>query len=231
VGPQEGVRPAFYALRRGGWRDYVTLLHAPYTLWNLAYVALGAGLAPQFHLDRMLWAMAAFFLALGVAAHALDELNGRPLQTRIPSPVLVGLAVVGLGGAVAIGIGAAVAWGYGLLVFVAIGGIAVPAYNLELFGGVIHNEVGLALSWGGLTVLSSYWVEAQTLRADAVLAAAYGTLMIVAQRTLSTPVRTARRRLGDTASVAPLERALRLLAVANIALGAALVAERLRWLR
>ena len=127
----------------------MTLLHAPYTLWNLAYVALGAGLAPQFHLDRMLWAMAAFFLALGVAAHALDELNGRPLQTRIPSPVLVGLAVVGLGGAVAIGIGAAVAWGYGLLVFVAIGGIAVPAYNLELFGGVIHNELGLALSWGG----------------------------------------------------------------------------------
>ena len=135
MGPQEGVRPAFYALRRGGWRDYVTLLHAPYTLWNLAYVALGAGLAPQFHLDRMLWAMAAFFLALGVAAHALDELNGRPLQTRIPSPVLVGLAVVGLGGAVAIGIGAAVAWGYGLLVFVATGGIAVPVYNLELFGG------------------------------------------------------------------------------------------------
>ena len=231
MGPQEGVRPAFYALSRGGWRDYVTLLHAPYTLWNLAYVALGAGLAPHFHLDRMLWAMAAFFLALGVAAHALDELNGRPLQTRIPSPVLAGLAVVGLGGAVAIGIGAAVAWGYGLLVFVAIGGIAVPAYNLELLGGAIHNELGLALSWGGLTVLSSYWVEAQTLRADAILAAAYGTLMIAAQRTLSTPVRTARRRLGDTASVAPLERALRLLALANIALGAALVAERLRWLR
>jgi hypothetical protein len=231
VGTQESVRPAFYALRRGGWRDYVTLLHAPYTLWNLAYVALGAGLAPQFHLNRMLWAMAAFFLALGVAAHALDELNGRPLQTQIPSPVLVGLAVASLGGALAIGIGAAIAWGYGLLVFVAIGGIVVPVYNLELLGGVIHNELGLALSWGGLTVLSSYWVEAQTLRVDAILAAAYGTLMIVVQRTLSTPVRMARRQLGDTASVAPLERSLRLLAVANIVLGAAVVAQRLRWLR
>ena len=90
----------------------------------------------------MLWTMAAFSLALGVAAHALDELNGRPLQTRIPSSVLVALAVVALAGAVAIGIGAAVAWGYGLLVFVAIGGIAVPAYNLELFGGLIHNALG-----------------------------------------------------------------------------------------
>ncbi|MGZ4395658.1 MAG: hypothetical protein ACXVZ2_09900 [Gaiellaceae bacterium] len=228
---QESVRPAYYALRGGGWRDYVTLLHVPYTLWNLAYVALGAGLAPQFHLDRMLWAMAAFFLALGVAAHALDELNGRPLQTRIPSAALVALAVVGLGGALAIGVGAAVAWGYGLLVFVAIGGIVVPVYNLELLGGVLHNELGLALSWGGLTVLSSYWVEAQTLRVDAILAAVYGTVSIVAQRTLSTPVREARRKAGDPASVAPLERTLRLLAFGNIVLGAAVVAARLRWLR
>ena len=231
MGTQESVRPAFYALRKGGWRDYVTLLHAPYTAWNLAYVALGAGLAPDFHVDRMLWAMLAFFLALGVAAHALDELNGRPLQTRIPSSALVALAVVGLGGALAIGIGASIAWGYGLLVFVAIGGVVVPVYNLELLGGVIHNELGLALSWGGLTVLSSYWVEAQTLRVDAILAAAYGTALIVAQRTLSTPVREARRKVGDPASVAPLERALRLLAFANIVLGAALVAARLRWLR
>jgi hypothetical protein len=231
VGTQESVKPAFYALRRGGWRDYVTLLHAPYSLWNLAYVALGAGLAPHFHLDRMLWGMAAFFLALGVAAHALDELNGRPLQTRIPSWALVALAITGLGGALAIGIGASIAWGYGLLVFVAIGGIAVPAYNLEWFGGLIHNELGLALSWGGLTVLSSYWVEAQTLRADAILAAVYGTVMIVAQRTLSTPVRKARRELGDAASVAPLERTLRLLALGNIVLGAAIVAARLGWLR
>ena len=28
---RKSVRPAFYALRPGGWRDYVTLLHPPYT--------------------------------------------------------------------------------------------------------------------------------------------------------------------------------------------------------
>ena len=39
-------RPAFYALATGGWRDYVTLLHPPYTLWHLSYVAIGAALAP-----------------------------------------------------------------------------------------------------------------------------------------------------------------------------------------
>src|SRR4051794_7760309 len=103
----EPVRPAFYALRPGGWRDYVTLLHPPYTAWHLSYVAVGAALAPHFHLDRMLWAVAAFALAMGVAAHALDELNGRPLRTQIGSGTLVALAAVSLAGALAIGVGAA----------------------------------------------------------------------------------------------------------------------------
>src|SRR5947209_8859451 len=125
LGPQDGVtdgtvRPAWYALREGGWRDWVTILHPPYTLWHLSYVAVGAALAPTFHLDRLLWGLAAFFLAMGVAAHALDELHGRPLRTRIPSAALVAIAVGALAGAVAIGAGAAAAWGWWLLAFVAV---------------------------------------------------------------------------------------------------------------
>jgi hypothetical protein len=225
VGTQEGVKPAFYALRRGGWRDYVTLLHPPYTLWHLSYVALGAGLAPQFHLDRLLWALAAFFLAMGVAAHALDELKGRPLRTAIPAPALLGLAAVSLAGAVAIGIGAAQAWGFGLLVFVAVGAVAVPAYNLEL---ALHNGFGFALLWGVFPTLTGYFVEAQTIRLEAVAAAAFAFATSVVQRTLSTPVRTARRDHATTEGIDVLERSLRLLAWALAALGVAVVAARLR---
>ena len=143
----EEVRPAWYALAQGGWRDYVTVLHLPYTAWNLSYVALGAAIAPVFRTDRMLWTMAAFALALGVSAHVLDELNGRPLRTSIPTSVLAVLGVASLAGACAIGIWAAFSWGEGLLVFVAIGGFLVPAYNLEWFGGRFHNGWGLALAW------------------------------------------------------------------------------------
>src|SRR3954447_9720393 len=96
-------RPAFYALRRGRWRDLVTLLHPPYTAWHLSYVALGAAAAPSIHLDRLLATLAAFFLAVGVAAHALDELNGRPLRTRLSDRSLVALASISLAGAIAIG--------------------------------------------------------------------------------------------------------------------------------
>ncbi len=225
MGTQEDVRPAWYALGGGGWRDYVTLLHPPYTLWHLSYVAIGAALAPHFHTDRMVWGLAAFFLAMGIAAHALDELHGRPLRTRIPSTVLVGLAAVTLTGAVAIGIGAAIAWGWGLLAFVAVGAALVPAYNLEL---AFHNDVGFAIAWGAFPALTGYFVEAQTIRVEAVAAAGFAFAASLAQRALSTPVRQARRREGTTAGTEPLERALRLFTWGVVALAVALVAARLR---
>ena len=221
----EAPRPAWYALSPGGWRDYVTLLHPPYTLWHLSYVAVGAAIASHFAANRLLWALAAFFLAMGVAAHALDELHGRPLGTRIPSPILIVLAAVSLAGAIAIGVGAALAWGEGLLAFVVVGAVLVPAYNLEL---AFHNDWGFALAWGAFPALTGYFVEAQTLRADAVIAAGYAFLLSLAQRTLSTPVRVARRATGSVEQTEPLERALRLLAASAVALAVALVTARLR---
>lgn len=225
MGTTDELKPAFYALKRGGWRDYVTLLHPPYTLWHLTYVAVGAALAPRFHLDRMLWAIAAFFLAMGVAAHALDELHGRPLKTQIPGSALIAIAAVSLGGAIAIGIGAAAAWGWGLLVFVGAGALLVPAYNLEL---AFHTDWGFALCWGAFPALTGYFVEAQTLRLEALAAAGYAVALSLAQRALSTPVREARRQRSTTEGTEALERALRLLVCASTLIAVALVAARLR---
>ena len=222
------VRPAWYALGQGGWRDWVTILHPPYTVWHLSYIALGAGLAPHFELERLLWAMLAFFLAMGIAAHALDELNGRPLKTRIPSAALAVTAFVALGGAIGVGIGAASAWGWWLLAFVAVGAVLVPAYNLELFGGVLHNDWGFALAWGAFPALTGWFVEAQTLRLEAFLAAGYATALSLAQRALSTPARQARRTHGTANGTATIERTLRALTVAATLLGVAVVAARLR---
>jgi hypothetical protein len=224
-----GVRPAWYALGgRGPWRDWATILHPPYTLWHLSYVAIGAALAPRFHLDRLAWALAAFFLALGVAAHALDELNGRPLQTRIGGRALVAVAAVTLAGAVAIGVGAAAAWGWGLLAFVGVGAVLVPAYNLELLGARLHTDWGFALAWGAFPALTGFFVEAQTLRVEAFAAAAYATALSLGQRALSTPARRARRDARTLEGTETFERALQLLSVASVAVATAAVAARLR---
>jgi hypothetical protein len=233
-------RPAFYALRTGGWRDYVTLLHLPYTVWNLSYVAIGAALAPRMDWPLWGWTTLAFALALGVGAHALDELNGRPLQTRIPARVLVALAVVSITAACGIGIAVAVSRTLWLLVFVAVGAFFVVAYNLELFGGRFHSGLWLSLAWGAFPVLTAYFASAKTLHAAAFAAAGYAFAAIWAQRSLSTPVRLVRRRAvavegsirladGTTLPIdadtltAPLEIALKALAVASPLIAAALL--------
>lgn len=221
-------RPAFYALDSGGWRDYVTLLHLPYTAWHLSYVAIGCALAPEFAGRRLLAALAAFFLALGIGAHVLDELNGRPLRTQISTGVLIVLAAVSIGGGVAIGIAAALAWTPWLLLFVAAGAFLVVAYNLELFGGAFHSDLWFGLAWGAFPVLTAYFVTAERLRATAILGAGFALVTSLAQRTLSTEVRGIRRRgTGDFSALAPLEMALRLLSLAMVVLAATLLS--LRW--
>jgi len=220
-------RPAFYALESGGWRDYVTLLHLPYTAWHLSYVVIGATLSLEFSGKRLLAALASFFLALGIGAHALDELNGRPLQTRIPRVVLIGLAAVSIALATAIGIVAALTWTPPLLLFVAVGAFLVVAYNLELFGGAFHSDLWFGLAWGAFPLLAAYFVEAETLKPEALLAATFAVLASLAQRALSTDVRDIRRRgLGDVAMLKSPETALRLLTLAMVSLAAALLVLR-----
>jgi hypothetical protein len=236
----EAARPAFYALRSGGWRDYVTLLHPPYTLWHLSYVAVGAGIATGFAWTKLGLLLAAFFLAVGIGAHALDELRGRPLQTQIPDRTLAVLSVVSIAGAVALGILGAVWYDLWLLAFIGFGAFIVIAYNLELVGGRFHDSIWFALAWGAFPVLTAYFTCASELRAEAFLAAAYAFLLSLAQRRLSTVVRDVRRRTRSVAGTmeladgtkVPIDRemlirapevALQLLAAAAIALGLALV--------
>jgi len=191
----ETARPAFYALAPGSWRDYVTLLHPPYTAWHLSYVAIGAAIAPRWRPGILGLALLAFFLGMGIAAHALDELRGRPLQTRIGAKTLVALATVSLAAAAGIGIGTAIDTSLWLLVFVAAGAFIAVAYNLELLGGRFHNGLWFALAWGALPVLATFFAAASALRIEAVLAAGAAALLSYVQRVLSTPVRLVRRHV------------------------------------
>lgn len=226
------MRPAFYALRRGGWRDYVTLLHPPYTLWHLSYVALGAALAPRLDWPLLGWTALAFFLAMGVGAHALDELQGRPLETLIPARVLIALAVVSIGAACAIGCTIAVQRTLWLLVFVAAGGFIVVAYNLELFDGAFHGGLWFPAAWGAFPVLTAYFAAAHTLRGAAVAAAAYAFATSWVQRKLSTPVRAVRRKPAtevtdaERAIAQPAERVLQALSAASVLVAAAVLIAR-----
>ena len=238
------ARPAFYAAGPGRWRDWWTLLHPPYTAWHLSYVVIGATLAPRVTLVPLLAALIAFFLAVGLAAHALDEYHGRPLRTQIPGAVLLGVSVVALAGAVALGVAGTLRVGWVLIPFLLVGPLLVVAYNAELFGGIVHTDAGFAAAWGAFPLLTSYVAQTGTLSAGSVLAAGAAFGLSAAQRSLSTPARLLRRRatgvtgsitladgdslaLDATRLLAPLERALRAMSWSVVLLAAALAVARL----
>lgn len=187
-------RPAFYALASGSWRDLVTLLHPPYTAWHLSYVALGAATAPTIRVSRLAWALVAFFLAVGVSAHALDELRDRPLGTALRRRALIGLAAAALAGAVAIGIAGTIVVSPLLAPLVILGAVLVLAYNLELAGGRVHTDLWFALAWGGFPAFTGYFAQTLAIRPAGLLIAVACCLLSVAQRRLSTPARELRRR-------------------------------------
>ncbi len=238
------ARPAYYAAGSGPLRDWWTLLHPPFTAWHLSYVVIGAMLAPHVRLVSLLAAVGAFFLAVGVAAHALDELQGRPLRTSIPRSALVAATVAGLGGALGLGVWGVIRVGWILLPFMIAGPLLVIGYNAELFGGLIHTDLGFAAAWGAFPALTGYVAQAGRLAIAPVLAAAAAMALSLGQRHLSTPARMLRRRTAAVSGhirllsgqecdldaarlLEPLERALRSLSWGVVLLAAALATARL----
>jgi hypothetical protein len=237
-------RPAYYAARPGAWRDWWTLLHPPYTGWHLSYVVIGAALAPQVIVGNLIATVLAFFFAVGLAAHALDELRGRPLRTAIPSGLLVAVVAVGLLGALVLGVFGVIRVGWTLIPYMVAGPVLVIAYNAELFGGLMHTDFGFAAAWGAFPVLTAYTAQTGTLAPAPVLAAVGAFALSAAQRWLSTPARNIRRRaqrvegsitfadgrvmpVTTDALLQPLERALRATSWAIMLLAAALAVARL----
>jgi hypothetical protein len=241
-GPHVTQRPAFYALDAGGWRDYWSLLHPPYTLWHLSFVAIGACVVPVIRPAYLGLALLAFFLAVGLAAHALDELRGRPLRTRIPDAILIGIAALALLGALAVGVygSSLVSW-WGL-VFIGVGGFLVPAYNLEWFGGTFHSDLWFAMMWGGFPALAGAFAQMGRINVATLFVCAGCALISAAQRRLSTPVRRIRRTvtsvsgqivegeaaepITETTLTEPPEGALRLMWIAMVALAVGMVIAR-----
>jgi hypothetical protein len=231
--------PAYYAKRGGIASDWWTVLHPPYTAWHLAYVVIGAVLAPRVAVSTLLATLLAFFLAVGVAAHTLDELRGRPLGTALPRHMLIAAAIVGLAGAVALGIVGATRVGWPLVPLLVVGPVLVVGYNLEIWGGRLHNAGTFAAAWGAFPVLTAYVAQTGTLRVAPVLAAAGALVLSLAQRSLSTPARLLRRRvvavdgalrlsngenvpLDRSMVLAPLEQALRAMSWAIVLIAAAM---------
>ena len=202
LGPQRMTaesRPAFYALAPGGWRDYVTLLHPPYTLWHLSYVAIGAALAPGLD-GRAARHGARGVLARGRGRRARARRAARPAAARRGSPTGT---LVGARGrldrrrrrdrrsarARLDGLARAVRRGR-------------RRSRLRLQPRALRRASSTATrgsrSPGARFRCSpAYLAAAERLTAEALLAAAFAGLLSLAQRQLSTQVRTRAAARGE----------------------------------
>ncbi len=206
-------------------------------------MVIGATLAARTDTVELGATVLAFFLAVGIAAHALDELHGRPLHTQIPGRVLIAAAAGAMVGALALGCAGVARVGAGLLVFMVIGPILVLGYNLEILGGKLHTDIGFAAAWGAFPVLTAYFVQTGTLDLTALVGALAALALSLAQRALSTQARFVRRRVahidgtvreygGDIRAIdeqfllGAIERALRWMTYGVVLFAIALLAAR-----
>jgi hypothetical protein len=188
-------RPAFYAPTGSVAGDVISLLHVPYTLWHLSYVPIGAALAPNLDPTVLAGTLAAFVFGLGIGAHALDEVKGRPLGTRLSDRALWAMGI----GAMAVAMAIALVGGYVVSPWVplwAAGGI-VLAVGYALEWPVLHTDLGFGLAWGAFPLLVGYWAQTGSLSLPVAVMAGAATLLSLAQRALSTPARFVRRRTDE----------------------------------
>ncbi len=227
--------PAFYARTGSTGRDLVALLHIPYTAWHLSYVVIGASLAMTLDWAILGGTVAAFAIGLGVGAHALDEVQGRPLSTGLSDATLWTLGI----GAMTVSLGIAVVGAFVVSPWVAVWGVAgvLLAVGYALEWPVIHTDLGFGVAWGAFPVVVGNWAQTRTVTGSVLIVAAAATLLSLAQRALSTPARFVRRRTEEARAefdrdrqwdraelLASWERPLRLLAWTSVALAVGLLA-------
>jgi hypothetical protein len=212
---------------------------------HLSLVTIGACLSAPVNTTKLLATLAAFFLAVGLGAHCLDELHSRPLKTTIPASHLIGAAIAGLGGAVTLGVvGMYIVSSY-LVIFIVLGVVIAVGYNLEILGGRLHTATVVVFGWGAFPILTAYFAQHDALSVASLFAAGFGALVTRIQQLLSTPARDLRRRVQSidgeivrldgtstpitrSSLLQPLERALKALCWAGVALAISLVILRLR---
>lgn len=166
---------AWYAKRGGKARELYTILHLPYTSMVLSYVLIGASLSPSLHFDRLILTLAAYFLGLGLSAHALNELHARHWGETLSRSELTTIFIVPLVAALIIGgYGVAVMYGSSrpytavvLCVFIILETFFLFVYNLG--HSKFHSDLAFAFSWAALPCIISYYVNSLTLSLAIVL--------------------------------------------------------------
>lgn len=211
--------------------DLYNILHVPYTAMVLAFVLMGAEVTPQVHAVRLAATLLAYLLALGIGAHALDQLEpeGSHYVLRLSRRELTSMAIVGLGGGIALGLYYAATVSVLLVPFIAAGVFFAVAYPLpsRVLGGAFHNNPSFAFAWGFLPAVTSYFANAATVALPAIAVGAVTAALAWEEIRLSRFARSARKQGLPATSYRRSETGLKLLVALTCSSALLLMAGRI----
>ena len=225
-----------------------TILHIPYTFMCISFLIVGFAISKPVNITALLLISAAYFLGLGIAAHAFDQLPGQGssyVQCLKPKELLA-MGVVCFMLAWGLGVYFIIAWQarhmIWLMLLQGFFAVAYPAPKL-IKTNIFHNDFSFAVGFGFMPVVVGFYANTLTLSPIILPFSFLCGLIALIEITLSRYVRIQRKEIENnidiTANVSSdkwvptneiqlqeyitkPERALKLLCLLSYALAAAI---------
>lgn len=203
------------------FRAFIGMLFLPYTGMCISFTIIGSMLSESISWDRVLSIFIIYFLALGVSAHAADNLGSKKIKPwgNFFSTFELRLMVIGgLSVSYILGIYYIITVAPLLLIIAIIEGFFLFAYNFELFNGLFHNNFWFAVSWGGLPLLAGFVIQTNSISVLSLISSIMAFLVAYIEIRISRKYKELKRKPQDVVdfNAEKLERSLKVISLLTI---------------
>jgi hypothetical protein len=203
------------------FRAFIGMLFLPYTGMCISFTIIGSMLSESIAWDRVLSIFIIYFLALGVSAHAADNLGSKKIKPwgNFFSTFELRLMVIGgLSVSYILGIYYIITFAPLLLIIAIIEGFFLFAYNFELFNGLFHNNFWFAVSWGGLPLLAGFVIQTNSISVLSLISSIMAFLVAYTEIRISRKYKELKRKPQDVVdfNAEKLERSLKVISLLTI---------------
>ena len=217
--------PSFGPLK---FRAFIGMLFLPYTGMCISFTIIGSMLSESIAWDRVLSIFIIYFLALGVSAHAADNLGSKkikPWGTFFSTFELRLMVIGGLSVSYILGIYYIITFAPLLLIIAIIEGFFLFAYNFELFNGLFHNNFWFAVSWGSLPLLAGFVIQTNSISVLSLISSIMAFLVAYIEIRLSRKYKELKRKPQDVVdcNAEKLERSLKVISLLTISFAVLLI--------
>jgi hypothetical protein len=203
------------------FRAFIGMLFLPYTGMCISFTIIGSMLSESIAWDRVLSIFIIYFLALGVSAHAADNLGSKkikPWGNYFSTFELRLMVIGGLSVSYMLGIYYIITFAPLLLFIAIIEGFFLFAYNFELFNGLFHNNFWFAVSWGALPLLAGFVIQTNSISVLSLISSIMAFLVAYTEIRISRKYKELKRNPQDVVdcNAEKSERSLKVISLLTI---------------